>query len=234
MNTSCCRICLETKNSDQVTSIFEYNDNDAEPSIPEIVLRLCGIEISESDDFPTDICNSCLEDVTIIRKFRNQCITSDNYFKIWMGSPEILYTESNVDLEDSDYKEPENKKRRIRRQRISTKRKFPCSTCGKLCNTSKQLYSHERTHKNKSNKKEFTCDHCGKEFALKNYIYTHMLNMHIQDKRFKCDQCPAAYSKIDSFQYHMKVHLGVLDYICGICGKGFSSKGKLTVRSIGV
>ncbi len=141
------------------------------------------------------------------------------------------------------------------------------------CFFSSSLYSHEKTHQKKPDKREFQCDNCGKDFTLKTYLYAHMINQHIQEKKFKCDQCPAAYSRIDSFKGkyfiylffigrksgknygplerekhksrrpfihsyfflffkdHMKSHFGILDWICQICGKGFGTKGKLTVRS---
>jgi hypothetical protein len=107
---------METKKKRLMTSIFEEKANDnADPSIQEIVFMLCGIQISESDEFSTDICNNCLDDVTLIRKFRSQCISSDNYFKIWTGLSEPTIesnagrhqTISKLEVEILDFEEEE-------------------------------------------------------------------------------------------------------------------------------
>lgn len=253
MNTSCCRICLDTKKPNQMKSIFEDNIKDEiNPSIPEIVFMLCGIQISESDDNSKIICKSCLDDVSTIRKFRNQCISSDNYFKIWTGSsePTTLKDKVKQETENSDYFEIEpeqhylNKKitvskarnKKVDRSRTSkTKAKpvkkivienerLPCSICGKICRSTRLLYSHEKTHEKKPDKKDFLCDHCGKEFALKIYLYAHMINVHIQEKKYKCDKCPAAYSRIDSYKNHIAQHMTVKPIACSQCPKTFGSR----------
>lgn len=257
----CCRICLETKKTHQMKSIFEESlENDSDLSIPQIVFILSGIEISELDRYPTVICRKCSGTISVIRKFREQCLNSDIYFKNWMECREVPKKHSdipNLMLSETEYqvkeefdnkyavqvelkkqqnlkKRPaprkrqrkhENSEPRTRRPRNSKGENtvHPCSFCGKVCRTPQLLYSHERTHMKKPATKDFNCDLCGKDFSLKIYLYAHMINIHVVEKKYKCDKCPQAYSRIDSFKNHVTQHLAVKPFACNQCPKTFGS-----------
>lgn len=53
----------------------------------------------------------------------------------------------------------------------------------------------------------------------------------INDRPFKCDQCPQSFNRNHDLKRHKRIHLAVKPFPCGHCDKSFSRKDALKVRS---
>ena len=54
----------------------------------------------------------------------------------------------------------------------------------------------------------------------------------INDRPFKCDECPQSFNRNHDLKRHKRIHLAVKPFPCGHCEKSFSRKDALKVRSL--
>ena len=91
------------------------------------------------------------------------------------------------------------------------------------------LNEHKRRHKEKPHK----CGTCGKCFALNSKLIEHMA-VHSDVKRFKCDECDAAFHLKRGLNDHKRRHKAQTGEYMGAssvcCGKIFTSKPKLDMH----
>ena len=52
----------------------------------------------------------------------------------------------------------------------------------------------------------------------------------MNDRPFKCDQCPQSFNRNHDLKRHKRIHLAVKPFPCGHCDKSFSRKDALKVR----
>lgn len=104
-------------------------------------------------------------------------------------------------------------------------KKFTCNVCSASFLTSGNLKRHEMTH---SELKQFVCETCGKCFrdpgTLKQHTYSH------GSANYTCDICDQKFTSPLYLNRHMmRLHPtdGIQPYVCGSCGKGFSTKSQL-------
>jgi len=105
-------------------------------------------------------------------------------------------------------------------------KKFPCDYCTKAFHLASKLKIHLKVH---TGEKSECCDVCGKNFGSKTELKTHKKNVHIEekDKPFGCDYCGKRFSNMTVYKNHCKLHTGVRDEMCTICGKGFVTRRAL-------
>ena len=53
--------------------------------------------------------------------------------------------------------------------------------------------------------------------------------MPMNDRPFKCDQCPQSFNRNHDLKRHKRIHLAVKPFPCGHCDKSFSRKDALKV-----
>ena len=102
--------------------------------------------------------------------------------------------------------------------------KYPCAVCGKNLPTEKHLQRHLRTH---TGEKTLKCDICEKLFKEKSQLSEHQRGVHGIDVRHRCTHCGKGFYSKSRFDSHMRCHLGIRPYPCGICNKAFGSKSGL-------
>ena len=78
--------------------------------------------------------------------------------------------------------------------------------------------------------KNWICDYCGSRFGARNVLTRHVMS-HIP-LSFACSKCPRKFTQSDSLKRHLKTHAGILNEICEICKKGFSTKETLSMHII--
>ena len=108
--------------------------------------------------------------------------------------------------------------------------------CGKICQNSYQLTSHERSHltvdgslhnrkKNNSSHSDSAglCEECGK-MCKNTYQLSKHKRCHSGERPFHCSQCPATFATRDGLRCHLVCHMDEKPYHCNYCPKGFNRK----------
>ena len=94
---------------------------------------------------------------------------------------------------------------------------FTCKHCGqKFGSKYKSKYVNHQTY---CNQKETKCTSCDKEF-LPNQRANLIRHQQKCSLKFKCSICNENFSNIDEYNKHSEL----CNYVCGVCGKLFSSK----------
>ncbi|XP_071326735.1 zinc finger protein 572 isoform X2 [Trachinotus anak] len=116
-------------------------------------------------------------------------------------------------------------------------RPYCCAECGKrFC----QIYNyrvHLRTHA-QTKVDRLVCRICLVGFASQEDLEDHLSKTHFEDEFYECDLCKRVFTSLKACEYHVKLHKCMLDVVCEICGRNFSSPKSLarhrrkTCRSI--
>ena len=120
------------------------------------------------------------------------------------------------------------------------RKSFPCTKCSYTTYREANLREHMLDkHSNFSEEllKPHECEVCGLRFKSSSHLIRH-LKVHnkdvIKSYRLKCEYCDVSFAE----KYNLKVHIENIhlrkppQHICGVCNKGFYSKGDLQAHSI--
>lgn len=108
------------------------------------------------------------------------------------------------------------------------------SVCGRHFDNCQKLTEHLETEHVKTRQKEYFCRWQGcerhnKPFKQRQKIARH-LQVHTNNKPFRCDVCGHSFGEMHVLRQHMRVHSGEKPYECKVCGKRFAVSTALSVH----
>ncbi|XP_039974728.1 zinc finger protein 358 [Xiphias gladius] len=105
-------------------------------------------------------------------------------------------------------------------------RPYCCAECGKrFC----QIYNyrvHLRTHA-QTKVDRLLCRVCLMGFASQEDLKDHLSRTHFEDEFYECDLCKRVFTSLKACEYHVQLHKCMLDVVCEVCGRNFSSPKSL-------
>ena len=161
--------------------------------------------------------------------------------------PNLLKMHSVVHSEDRPFQCsicPKNFKYRIslnKHQQLHAKnrilksglRPYVCDICNLSCSGRSELIKHKRVHDpnrllSMQERKQHTCGYCGRRFTQLNNLNRHIAIHHTKtfvpkndrkSEKFPCTVCNKVLSKKSNLYAHMRLHAGIKQYACNLCGK---------------
>ncbi|XP_046972999.1 gastrula zinc finger protein XlCGF17.1-like [Vanessa cardui] len=231
-----CRVCLLDG------SIFIFSKNSKE--LIESIKIFGGIEVSEEDNYPEYLCNSCYNLLQNAMLFRKKA--QESYLVLTQQDkrkPVSVYSNEEESLKsDTIYKEIENK---------NTKSiKYKCEICNIVFLTWNELVLHNNSiqHRNvriqcpickgllttqlykkhlarHQSATHLVCDVCGKMYRKDNLV--RHLQLHNFDLPFRCKICPYRGRFPESLKIHMRTHTGQKPFSCNKCHLSFLTRSNL-------
>ncbi|CAH0555901.1 unnamed protein product [Brassicogethes aeneus] len=110
------------------------------------------------------------------------------------------------------------KKHRIEFKHLRNKRHV-CPTCSKTFECNYRLNEHIRTH---TGERPNVCDTCNKRFNSKSDLKRHVVIIHLNIKKYKCQHCGKGFSRKFYLRDHERTHTGERLY-SSCCAKEFTS-----------
>lgn len=99
-----------------------------------------------------------------------------------------------------------------------------CHICGASFYLETHLTTHKYTHLSESEKGKVTCAKCNKKFMFLYQLKRHM-NIHTQEKAYKCLDCKASFMNAAALKSHLKSHAKV--HKCDQCNFEVKNKENL-------
>lgn len=107
-------------------------------------------------------------------------------------------------------------------QNQSMKPLYECPTC-ELKFISEKIRDRHIAAKHSKNHLRIPCDICEKEFEYHHNLSRHLKEVHGEAK-YKCEKCPAAFTRGTELEKHIKSDWHYLEFECGICSKNLVFK----------
>lgn len=98
--------------------------------------------------------------------------------------------------------------------------RFKCQQCCKVFKFKSLRKQHMKSHIGKA----FTCSDCSRSFCTAEKLESHVILVHVVEKKFECEICGRRFSENYTLTRHMKVHSDTKEYTCHICGNGYKWK----------
>ncbi|XP_013185160.2 zinc finger protein 93 [Amyelois transitella] len=219
-----CRVCLKLG----TVPIFEETSE-----ISEALQCFGDIKVSQDDDLPKLLCETCSEFVKVAILFKNSAKRSDEILrksiKEEQRDSDHDYDDKNISFETKISEDLPNKEleasddTKTSKKKVKAAVKVTCHICSKVIN---QSYYKEHITMHDPNHKKYVCDICGKSFRLRCAYHNHSLR-HSEDFPYKCNMCPYKGRYKELLKTHMKTHTGDYRYMCTECPARFLFKSNL-------
>lgn len=109
---------------------------------------------------------------------------------------------------------------------------FMCEICSKSFTTKNQLKNHcGRHHPESFDLPTYKCIECDIVYTGKHSLITHQKLVHLNETRFKCEQCGKGFANRLNLENHAVVHTKEKNYECSVCKEKFAYKHYLKVHS---
>ncbi|KAM3959823.1 uncharacterized protein ACR2FA_006106 [Aphomia sociella] len=204
-------------------------------------IRIFGdIDLSEQDEYPKYLCNSCHSLLQGAVIFRKTAKNSDTFLRQMTTLPEL-------DISDQyDNNENETNIHNIE----SELKLYKCDTCNIRCSTNDEYIAHKNSKQHRKvriqcsicfrlltaqlyhkhlerhqSASHLICDVCGKLYRKDN-LFRH-LQLHSFDLPFQCQICPYRGRFLESLKIHMRTHTGDKPFSCDKCELRFLTRSNL-------
>uniref|UniRef100_A0A4W6CQK4 C2H2-type domain-containing protein n=1 Tax=Lates calcarifer TaxID=8187 RepID=A0A4W6CQK4_LATCA len=105
-------------------------------------------------------------------------------------------------------------------------RPYCCAECGKRFCQNYNYRVHLRTHA-QAKVDRLLCRVCLKGFASQEDLKRHVSSTHFEDEFYECDLCKRVFTTLKACENHVQLHKCMLDIVCEVCGRNFSSPKSL-------
>lgn len=108
---------------------------------------------------------------------------------------------------------------------------FTCQICKKKFKGSSSYKYHMRTHELPLEvRKKFKCEDCNAAFIRKPALVKHVKRHQGEFEEFECHLCGKKLITAHGLVLHLVVHSGEKNHVCEFCGKAFAAAGTLKVH----
>lgn len=112
----------------------------------------------------------------------------------------------------------------------SISRDHLCAECGKSYTQKRNLMRHRKEQHDVDDGPRFPCSQCDRKFVLAVDLHSHVNNVHLKIKPFKCDICEknlAHRRSLKPGRHSCKTKAKDEIHVCNQCGKVFKRRGNL-------
>ncbi|XP_037922468.1 zinc finger protein 267-like isoform X1 [Hermetia illucens] len=228
-----CRICIQSKDDD-LKNIYEVYSDDL--SLAQKISQCANVqEVSEDDNLPQYICDSCHQLLESAYKFKSLCEYSDQQLRL-LAKSKVEYVEYIME-ESTEYttqtvEEEENTNEEISiEMNLSFENDLTLSDGNIIENEVNEQFEESSPTEKESKIVEdmdiHQCELCATICYNKATLKKHM-NIHTFARPHSCTVCQKDFKTKLSLRIHMRSHTGERPYVCETCGKAFKTWSAVT------
>ncbi|XP_068918072.1 zinc finger protein 260-like [Tenebrio molitor] len=222
-----CRTCLQM--CVELNALSKYIEiGDVSLSLTELILSCASVQISDTDEFPQRICETCKDAAVKSHLFRVQCESSDKYLQTTYSKRESSTPSKPCTRKVVTDVRPEESVK----DSVDEKSHIRPTSCGSLKTTDPTEEIPKLDSENdeeetiqikiEGNDEKHSCHSCSESFSTKKNLIKHL-----KIQKFKCSTCEFTFHTVDEYRSHKKQHGADTDCdnvkkrTCGYCDKVF-------------